>query len=180
MTRKGTKADDERQEQAHLVIARAAHHTVASVRLRNDAANSATGRRHLHGAAVVLGLFFGAPTIGEDTWDQRDMSMKQRARREAAVQFVAQVHNAQNTLRSRQGSWGRLSDLTGVGTPPVGFVPDLTVDPHNYTIVLKDLFDRCGFVVFSDSYGVIYEGSARVDAQSADCALPSVPPIAIE
>jgi hypothetical protein len=39
----------------------------------------------------------------------------------------------------------------------VGFVPGLVLDQWSYIVRLTDLFDSCGFALFLDDHGVIYD-----------------------
>jgi len=50
----------------------------------------------------------------------------------------------------------------------VGFVPRLIVNQWGYLISLKDIFDVCGFALFSDEQGVIYESQRRVGGGTAE------------
>ena len=55
---------------------------------------------------------------------------------------------------------------------PVGFIPKLLFDQWSYVVSLKDYFDACGFALFSDERGVIYEAHPRAVArpQSGEAA----------
>jgi hypothetical protein len=79
-------------------------------------------------------------------------------RRAAAVRFVQTVMTEQETLRRSLGRWGSLSELSEVGPPPVGFVPSVTVDAYDYVVMVKDMFDACGYIVVGDSSGIAYVG----------------------
>jgi hypothetical protein len=63
---------------------------------------------------------------------------------------VARVH-------VERGTYAPLANVATLANFPVGFVPRLTVDPWSDAISLKDLFDPCGFSLFSDQEGTISE-----------------------
>jgi hypothetical protein len=67
---------------------------------------------------------------------------------------------AVNALEARahkeRGSYVVLSE-SGAPTAPVGFVPRLVFDRWGYLLIVKDLFDPCGFALISDEHGVVYE-----------------------
>lgn len=50
-----------------------------------------------------------------------------------------------------------LNEAAGVGAPSVGFVFRILFDRWSYLISLKDFFDSCGFTLFADEHGIIYE-----------------------
>ena len=70
-----------------------------------------------------------------------------------------------------KGKYAPLNELTNMPSAPVGFVPKLLIDRWSYIVTLKDYFDVCGFALFSDERGVIYEAHsvtlAGVDAGGA-------------
>lgn len=84
-------------------------------------------------------------------------SAGQRERWEAAVRFVQEVNVAQARVHTEVGEYVSLAEATNLATVPAGFVPRLTIDQLSYAISLKDLFDPCGFALFSDHEGTIYE-----------------------
>jgi hypothetical protein len=68
------------------------------------------------------------------------------------------------TVNAAQAAWQRenatyvpLSETPGIDRAPFGFLPRLVFDRWGYLISLKDFFDPCGFTLFSDERGVIYE-----------------------
>ena len=71
------------------------------------------------------------------------------------------VNSAQMQLQEPRGESTRLGNeaLTNMPSAPVGFVPKLLIDRWSYIVSLKDYFDVCGFALFSDERGVIYESS---------------------
>lgn len=105
----------------------------------------------------ILMLFLGAAsgqTPGTCLHGDNE-SVPQRERRLAAIEYLKQTHAAQMRVRQERGTYAPLSSL-GLSAAPVGFVPRLTFDQWNYQISVKDLFDSCGFALFSDHEGVIY------------------------
>jgi len=81
----------------------------------------------------------------------------QRARRHAAARFVAQVNAAQTRSHRELGRYVPLEVGGVLSEVPVGFVPRLVFDQWGYVLSVKDLFDPCGFTLFSDEHGRIYE-----------------------
>src|SRR5688572_4272284 len=107
--------------------------------------SSIRGGRVRNLAAVTIGVvLIAAASQAQTCLHGPDESAYQRARRDAAIRFVQQVNDAENILRLKRGKFGHLDELSGIGSPPVGFVPKVTVDGWNYTVVVKDFFDDCG------------------------------------
>lgn len=125
------------------------------------------GRRLWNMATLTFGALLLTVTIGQaqTCLHGPEESPAQRARRNAAIRFVQQVNDAEEKLRLQNRKFGHLDELPGIDAPPVGFVPRLTVDDWSYSIVLKDFFDDCGFIVFSDQDRVIYEGQPVATAR---------------
>lgn len=82
-------------------------------------------------------------------------------RREAAFEYISAVNSAQALVQKRGGRYSSLNELTNVPSAPVGFVPKLLADRWSYVVSVKDYFDACGYALFSDERGVIYEAHAR-------------------
>jgi hypothetical protein len=87
-----------------------------------------------------------------------------RTRREQAVRMARQINRAEGTASFRGGlqkQYRPLEELRGTvyGIPPTpdGFKLQFYTDGDTYTFSLKDTRDRCGFAVFSDQDGRIYE-----------------------
>jgi hypothetical protein len=88
-----------------------------------------------------------------------------RARREQAVRVARQINRAESA-----GSFGgpsqprryvplddsRLAPFS-IQSPPEGFKLRFYTDTESYAFSVKDTLDRCGFAVFSDQDGRIYE-----------------------
>ena len=94
-----------------------------------------------------------------------------RMRRDAAIAYLSAVNSAQMQRQNQGGKYAPLNELTNMPSAPVGFVPKLIVDRWSYIVSLKDYFDVCGFALFSDERGVIYEAHSAtfpaVDAGGA-------------
>ena len=88
-------------------------------------------------------------------------SADQRARRDDAVQYLIAINTVQARSQSERGRFVALSDMQGLPSTPVGFIPKLLQDQWSYIVSLKDYFDACGFALFSDERGVIYESHPR-------------------
>jgi hypothetical protein len=86
-----------------------------------------------------------------------DLDATSRVRRDAAVAYLAAVNGAQMQRQKQGQNYGPLNELLNVPNAPVGFVPKLLVDRWSYLVSLKDYLDVCGFALFSDERGVIYE-----------------------
>jgi len=88
-----------------------------------------------------------------------------RARREQAVRVARQINRAEGTASfrgpSKPRSYVPLDDprIASVGIPAAadGFKLRFYTDTESYALSLKDTRDRCGFAVFSDQDGRIYE-----------------------
>jgi len=95
----------------------------------------------------------------------QDEQQADRTRRDQAVRVARQINRAENTASLRGPSQPRryvpLDDprIGAVGIPaaPDGFRLRFYTDTESYAFSLKDTRDRCGFAVFSDQDGRIYE-----------------------
>jgi hypothetical protein len=85
-----------------------------------------------------------------------------RARREAAIEYIMAINRSQNRAQKQGGKYESLNELSGVPSAPVGLIPKLLFDQWSYMVSLKDYFDACGFALFSDERGVIYEAHPRI------------------
>ena len=115
-------------------------------------------------------LLTSAGAHGEDCLPQ-DIDAANRVRRDAALAYLSAVNSAQLQQQRQRGKYAPLNELTNMPSAPVGFVPKLLIDRWSYIVTLKDYFDVCGFALFSDERGVIYEAHsvtlAGVDAGGA-------------
>jgi hypothetical protein len=82
---------------------------------------------------------------------------QQRARRQAAIRFVQEINSAQTRAHAERGRYVPLAEVATAASAPVGFVPRMTVGEWSYVLSVQDLFDPCGFSLFSDQEGKIYE-----------------------
>jgi hypothetical protein len=80
-----------------------------------------------------------------------------RSRREAVLRFVERVREREQAEWLDHGTYVALADTGVLSDAPVGFVPRLVFDRWGYLLSVKDLFDPCGFAVFSDEFGIVYE-----------------------
>ena len=118
---------------------------------------------------VLTALFISVSELGAQECDnQNRISAEQQARRDAAVEYLATVNAAQASSQHAQGQYVTLNEATGLERIPVGFVPRLIFDQWGYLISLKDIFDVCGFALFSDEHGVIYESQRQVSGGTVD------------
>jgi hypothetical protein len=92
-------------------------------------------------------------------------STAERVRRDDAVRYLMSVNAAQTRAQQADGRYLSLTEIGSARTAPVGFVPRLVVDRWSYIISLKDVFDSCGFTLFTDEHGVIYESLPSQVAQ---------------
>ena len=120
--------------------------------------------------AVVLLLSFisaGAAHAQQQCLHGTNESASERERREAALAFVDRVNAAERAAHDEQGTYVPLAEAVSVSGVPLGFVPRLTFDRWSYAVSLKDLFDPCGFALFSDQDGRIYEARPVVRSGAA-------------
>lgn len=122
-------------------------------------------------AASVMVLVLAPPAAAQRCLHGPDESGSERARREAAIEFAADVNAAERAAQRARGTYVALTDAVALARVPLGFVPRLTFDRWSYVLSLKDLFDPCGFALFSDQDGQIYEG--RPVARSGETGPPA-------
>jgi len=101
-------------------------------------------------------LLTSAGAHGEECLPQ-GIDAASRVRRDAALAYLSAVNSAQMQQQRQGGKYAPLNELTNIPSAPVGFVPKLLIDRWSYIVTLKDYFDVCGFALFSDERGVIYE-----------------------
>jgi len=115
-------------------------------------------RRVLAAVAVVGAYLLCAGTADAQQCLHNDgESTPERLRRDDAVRYLTSVNAAQSRAQQSEGRYLSLTEIASPRTAPLGFVPRLVVDRWSYIISLKDLFDSCGFTLFTDEHGVIYE-----------------------
>ena len=124
-------------------------------------------------AALLSVILAAGAASGQQCLHGPDESASERERREAAIAFAELVIDAQRKAQQDEGTFVALNDAVSLRTVPLGFVPRLTFDRWSYALSLKDLFDPCGFALFADQDGRIYE--ARPVAPSNGRAPASAP-----
>jgi hypothetical protein len=87
--------------------------------------------------------------------------LDQRVRRDDAFQYLIAINTAQARSQSESGKFVAVGDIRGLPSTPVGFIPKLLHDRWSYIVSLKDYIDACGFALFSDERGVIYQSHPR-------------------
>ena len=84
-----------------------------------------------------------------------------RARREQAVRMAHQINRAEDRSSFRGSSKPRrylpFDELRDLPSTPDGFRLQFHISGATYMFSLKDTRDRCGFAVYSDEDGLIYE-----------------------
>lgn len=125
-------------------------------------------------AFLVLVLSTPSGVLAQECLHKADESADQGTRRQAAIRYLAEVNAAQTRSQQERGRYLPLNEVLGIDHTPVGFLPRLLFDHWAYLISLKDFFDPCGFTLFSDERGVIYEShptaineSVQAQAQTA-------------
>jgi hypothetical protein len=111
--------------------------------------------------AVLMTLVVTPNASAQDCLVTNVESADQRARRDDAVQYLIAINTAQARSQSEGGRFVALDDIQGLPSTPVGFIPKLLYDQWSYIVRLKDYFDACGFALFSDERGVIYQSHPR-------------------
>lgn len=71
--------------------------------------------------------------------------------------FFSNLNDAETRLQRERGTYVALVDAVSRAGVPFGFVRRLVFDRWSYIVSLKDTLDPCGFSLFSDQDGVIYE-----------------------
>jgi len=90
-------------------------------------------------------------------------SADQRSRRESAMRFVKELQVNEGRFQSESGRYGSLTEIRGTALAPTGFVPRVVYDQWGYVVSVKDALDPCGFALFGDENGVVYEGRPAPD-----------------
>ena len=107
-------------------------------------------------AVAVLVLLIVSQASAQECPPKGDQAYSHQ-RRAAAVRYLVVLHEAELRSQAETGRFAPLNDLRGLVSAPVGFVPRLVFDQWSYMVRLTDLFDPCGFALFLDDQGVIYE-----------------------
>ena len=81
-----------------------------------------------------------------------------KVRRDAALKLARAITDAE--VRGKAGGkYQPLAALTNLPAIPEGFRLQLTTDGATYIFSLKDSLDVCGYAIFSDHHGFVYEGA---------------------
>jgi hypothetical protein len=81
-----------------------------------------------------------------------------KVRREAALTLARAITDAE-TRGKAGGRYQPLAVLNTLPAVPGGFRLQLTTDGSTYLFSLKDGLDVCGYAIFSDQHGFVYEGA---------------------
>jgi hypothetical protein len=100
----------------------------------------------------------GTEVAGQGCQSAATRASLDESRRQAAVEFVVAVNSAQARWQRDTGRYGTLHELRQPPAP-FGFVPRLIVGQFGYALKLADALGPCGFALFSDEHGVVYEGN---------------------
>jgi hypothetical protein len=107
------------------------------------------------GTIAIVGLAEHAQ--GQQCLHRSDESAGERLRRQAAVKFIDDVNIAQARRQRETGRYALLAEVQQGAIAPLGFVPRLLMDRFGYAIKVVDALDPCGFALFSDERGVVFE-----------------------
>jgi hypothetical protein len=84
-----------------------------------------------------------------------------RTRRGQAVALAKAINTAEADTVRRSREYQPLSALRNLPAVPAGFSLKLFADRDGYMFAVKDTLDACGYAIFSDAAGLLYEKSAR-------------------
>ena len=85
-----------------------------------------------------------------------DETAEQAKRRRDAAQAVRYINTAESMGLEKAKRYVPLGQLTAIPAP-AGFKLSLVNDNKSYLLAAKDTRDPCGFALFSDDSGLIYE-----------------------
>jgi hypothetical protein len=160
----------------HVLPSRSISARVTSPGLKRSAA-PAWWEHGMVRASILTAVLLSASSVqAQDCLHRANESVSQRARREAAIRYLAALNQAQAASQQKQRAYLSLSEAAGSEYVPVGFLPRLLSDQWGYLVSLKDFFDPCGFTLFSDDRGVIYESHPSVLTGSAEPATSAISP----
>jgi hypothetical protein len=115
--------------------------------------------------------------LGQQCLHRADESAEQRSRRQMAVNFVVELNAAQTRQQRETGRYASLAEIRQSTTAPLGFVPRLVIDQFGYMIKVTDALDSCGFTLFSDEHGVVFEAQpTTVERKPSRSGLPTENP----
>lgn len=122
-------------------------------------------------ASIVIGGI-AEHAHGQQCLHRSDESAGERSRRQAAVKFVDDVNVVQARRQRETGRYASLADIQQAHTAPLGFVSRLVLDQFGYVIRVVDALDPCGFALFSDERGVVFEAHPTAVQRTAPEAGP--------
>lgn len=82
-------------------------------------------------------------------------------RRSQALILAKAINTAEADTFRRAREYQPLASLGTLPAVPFGFTLKLFADRDDYVFAVKDTRDPCGYAIFSDSAGLLYEKSAR-------------------
>lgn len=85
-------------------------------------------------------------------------SAAEKQRREGAIRLARAVIDAE-TVAKRTGRYVPAAQLPNLPETPSGFKMQITTDGATYSFSAKDTLDLCGFALFTDQDGFIYEAA---------------------
>jgi hypothetical protein len=89
-----------------------------------------------------------------------EQTADQKARVQQAVFLARQINTAEARASMQAGvKYMPREELAGVGGIPAGFDLHLSADRRSYAFSIKDTTDPCRFAMFSDTDGLIYNGT---------------------
>lgn len=98
---------------------------------------------------------------------ERDERPAERTRRQRAIQFAQLVNRAEAIVGGPLGQqrYRPLEELTNIPPVPEGFRVQFHSNGTSYGFSLKDQRDACGYAIFSDQEGRIYEAMPTIGAR---------------
>jgi hypothetical protein len=98
---------------------------------------------------------------------ERDERSAERTRRQRAIQFAQLVNRAEAIGGGPLGPqrYRPFEELTNIPPVPEGFRVQFHSDGTSYGFSLKDQRDPCGYAIFSDQEGSIYEAMPMLAAR---------------
>ena len=111
--------------------------------------------------ALSLGSLIGwavVPAQPAQCDPQAPRTKEQAARYATAVGLARRINTAEAALASRKQRYAPLEELQSISIP-AGFEAHVSTDGASYTFSVKDKLDACGFALFSDQVGLIYNAT---------------------
>jgi hypothetical protein len=108
---------------------------------------------------VVLGCASSASAQQQACLHDRTETPANKTRRERALDVAQRINMMERMgppLRPGQ-RYRPFEDLTMIPAIPDGFTLQFHTDGNSYSFSLKDTRDACGYAIFSDQEGLIYE-----------------------